>query len=348
MQLFQFDPVEDPRWPEFLERHPRACVFHTPGWLEALRSTYGYDPIGYTTSPPCDKIRSGLVLCRVNSWLTGRRLVSLPFSDHCEPLLDPDELEFFVQSLEAKVEAGQCDYIEIRPISGSFDTNGEGAGFRPATRYRLHRIDLQPDLEVIRGGFDKDSVVRRIRRAERAGLIEKSGAPQDLLRDFYTLLMRTRARHAVPPQPYEWFQNLIDCLGDALSIRVAYKGATPIAAILTLRFRDVAIYKYGCSEVSFKNLGAMPLLLWMAIQESKFTGAKVFSLGRSDEHNVGLIAFKNHWTTDSTPLVYWRCPGPVSPDSRESWRLGMAKRVFAFMPMRIQAATGRLIYRHIG
>ena len=52
MDSYQFDPVEDPRWPEFLERHPRACVFHTPGWLEALRRTYGYEPIGYTSSPP--------------------------------------------------------------------------------------------------------------------------------------------------------------------------------------------------------------------------------------------------------------------------------------------------------
>ena len=98
-----------------------------------------------------------------------------------------------MQSLQAKVKAGQCDYIEVRPISGNFESSEEGCGFRPATRYRLHRIDLQPDLDVIRRGFDKDSVVRRIRRAERAGLIEKSGMSQNLLKDFYALLMRTRA-----------------------------------------------------------------------------------------------------------------------------------------------------------
>lgn len=348
MQLFQFDPVADPRWPKFLETDPRACVFHTPGWLEALRSTYGYDPIGYTTSPPGDEIRSGLVFCRVNSWLTGRRLVSLPFSDHCEPLLNSDDAQIFVRKLQAEVKAQRWGYIEIRPVGGSFDLNGNRPGFRPATRYRLHKIDLKPDLDVIRRGFDKDSVVRRIRRAERAGLIEKHGTSQDLLKDFYSLLMRTRARHSVPPQPYEWFQNLIGSLGNAIAIRLAYKGATPVAAILTARYRDVATYKYGCSDINFKNLGAMPLLLWMAIQEAKSSGAKEFSLGRSDEDNTGLIAFKDHWTQNSTPLIYWRCPGPVSMNSRESWGLGVAKRVFAVMPMRVQAATGRLIYRHIG
>ena len=129
--------------------------------------------------------------------------------------------------------------------------------------------------------------------------------------------MRTRARHDLPPQPYEWFQNLIACLGDTLAIRLAYKDATPIAAVLTLRFRDSVFYKYGASDARYKNLGATPLLLWTAIKESKSTGAKEFSLGRTDEDNTGLINFKNHWTHRSTPLVYWRYPGPDCLESRE-------------------------------
>jgi hypothetical protein len=32
-----------------------------------------------------------LVFCRVRSWLTGRRSISLPFSDHCEPLVESHE-----------------------------------------------------------------------------------------------------------------------------------------------------------------------------------------------------------------------------------------------------------------
>ena len=348
MDLHQFDPLRDPRWPEFLDSHPRACVFHTAGWLEALRRTYGYQPIGYTSSGPTEKIRNGVVFCRIDSWLTGRRLVSLPFSDHCEPLVNShEELEFFVQRLQAELKAEQCAYLEVRPVNGSFDRKGEPCGFRPARRYRLHSIDLRPDLDQLRQSFDKDSVLRRIGRAERAGLIEKHGRSEDLLKDFYSLVVSTRARHDLPPQPYRWFQNLIDCLGDTLTIRLAYKDTAPVAAVLTLRFRDSVFYKYGASDARYKNLGATPLLLWMAIKESKSTGAKEFSLGRSDEGNAGLITFKNHWTR-STPLVYWRYPGPVCLESRESWRVDMVKRVFGIMPKRVLAAMGKLIYRHIG
>lgn len=348
-KLYQIDPVGDPRWAEFLAKHPCASVFHTPGWLEALRRTYSYEPITFTSSPPGGEIRNGLVFCLVNSWMTGRRLVSLPFSDHCEPLFEsPVELDLFIGRLQEEVKTQTLKYLEVRPINGSFNRNVGQSGFRPARRYYLHVVDLRPGLQQIRQGFHKDSVLRRIQRAERAELVEQSGGSESLLNDFYNLLVLTRARHDLPPQPYAWFRNLIDCMGDALEIRVAYKDKLPVAAILTLRFKDVALYKYGCSDTKYKNLGAMPLLLWRAIEHAKSTGAQEFSLGRSDEYNAGLIAFKNRWTQHTTSLVYWRNPGPASLKSIEDWRVSMAKRVFAIMPRRALALTGRLIYRHIG
>ena len=46
-----------------------------------------------------------LVFCRIHSWLTGRRLVSLPFSDHCEPLYDSEEeLQFLARYLRSAFE----------------------------------------------------------------------------------------------------------------------------------------------------------------------------------------------------------------------------------------------------
>ncbi len=349
MDLYQIDPVRDPRWSEFLKRHPGASVFHSPGWLEALRRTYDYEPIVYTNSPPGGEIRNGLVFCRINSWLTGRRLVSLPFSDHCEPLFDsPEELGLFVGRLQPEVKSQALKYLEIRPINESFHRSGGLPGFRPARRYLLHVIDLRSDLHRIRQGFHKDSVLRRIRRAEQAGLVEKTGRSEALLSDFYRLLVVTRARHDLPPQPYKWFRNLIDCLDEGLEFRLAYMDKTPVAAILTLRFKDVTLYKYGCSDTKHKNLGAMPLLLWRAIENAKSNGAREFSLGRSEENNAGLVTFKNHWTKHFRPIVYWRYPGPASMELTENWRISVVKRVFAVMPNRALAVTGRFIYRHIG
>src|SRR5689334_15098324 len=88
MSVRAIDPREDARWPAFLDRHAHASVFHTPAWLEALRRTYGYQPAAFVTAAPGEELTNGLVFCRVKSWLTGRRIISLPFSDYCEPLLE--------------------------------------------------------------------------------------------------------------------------------------------------------------------------------------------------------------------------------------------------------------------
>ena len=349
MSVHQIDPTKDARWTALVERHPRASVFHTVGWLLALRHTYGYETVAFTTSSPTGELQNGLVFCHVNSWLTGRRLVSLPFSDHCEPLCDSaEELSFLVRYLQSAAERQGYKYLEMRPIDEHFAQNHEKGRFAVASKYFFHSLSLCPDLDQLFRELDKDSVQRRIGRAERAGLEEKCGRSEELLKAFYSLFIGTRSRHHLPPSPYIWFQNLIKYLGDALEIRLAYKEGIPVSSILTLRFKDTLYYKYGCSDVRFNSLGATPWLLWRAIVAAKLDGAIKFDLGRTEEGNAGLLAFKNHWAPQRERLIYWRSPDTPSLNSAELWKLKMAKRAFSFVPNILLRLTGRLLYRHIG
>ena len=70
------------RWSALVHSHAQASVFHSTNWLRALQGVYGYEPVVVTTCPPVELLTNGLVFCRISSWLTGSRLVSLPFSDH--------------------------------------------------------------------------------------------------------------------------------------------------------------------------------------------------------------------------------------------------------------------------
>lgn len=346
---YQLDPTQDPRWTELVERQPKASVFHTVGWLKALRRTYGYDPLVFTTSPPTGELKNGLVFCRINSWLTGRRLVSLPFSDHCEPLCDSQEdLDFLIRYLQTTLEHENWRYLEVRQVNGNIGQTDAAKDLLPAAMYRLHVLDLRPNLDEVLRGLDKDSVQRRIRRAEVAGIIERCGQSEDLLKEFYALFVTTRGRHRLPPAPYAWFRNLIQCLGEALEVRVAYRDKTPISAILTLRFKDVVYYKYGCSIARFNKFGAIPWLLWRAIASGKSNGATEFDMGRTEEDNIGLLTFKNHWVPQPRRLVYWRFPDTPSLNSVNGWKLRMAKHVFSSMPDGLRIMAGKLIYRHIG
>ena len=324
-------------------------MFHTVGWLKALQRTYGYEPVVYTTSSPTSDLKDAVVFCRVNSWLTGRRLVSLPFSDHCDPLCDSVENEEFLNNyLQTELVRQKWKYIETRPKTGNLGRRGEPSSFLPAANYFLHTLDLRGDLKDVFQSLDNDSVRRRIQRAERAGLIERCGRSDDLLSSFYDLFVMTRSRHHIPPSPYSWFRNLIHFQGDALEIRVAYYDEKPIAAIVTLRFRDTVYYKYGCSDARFNRLGAMPWLLWRAIEAAVLSGAVEFDMGRTEEGNTGLLEFKNHWVSQPTQLTYWKFPGPLVHGPAEDWKLKMGKRVFEHMPCRLLPIVGRLLYAHIG
>lgn len=347
--FYQIDPTKDARWAEFVGRHPKASVFHTVGWLKALRRTYGYEPVAFTTSSPAGELKNGLVFCRVKSWLTGRRLVSLPFSDHCEPLCDSvQDLNFLIRYVQTALEHQEWKYVEIRPINVNLGQTGDGIDFMPAATHSLHVLDLRPDLGEVFRSLHKDSVQRRIRRAERAGLVEKCGRSADLLKEFYALFVTTRHRHRLPPIPYSWFRNLVHYQGEALEIRLAYRDETPIAGILILKFRDAVYYKYGCSDAKFNKLGAIPWLLWKAIAAAKLNRAVGFDMGRTEEGNAGLLAFKNHWVPRPKRLVYWRFPDTSAFISENGWKLRTAKRVFSCMPDRLLTIAGNLIYRHIG
>src|ERR1700726_4100133 len=139
---YQIDPTTDARWAELVARHPSSSVFHTVGWLKALQRTYGYTPIAFTTSPPNSALKNGLVFCRINSWLTGRRIVSLPFSDHCEPLCDSTEdANFLIRNLQAALAKHGWKYLELRPINESLGLTGDNTSFLATGSYFLHRLD---------------------------------------------------------------------------------------------------------------------------------------------------------------------------------------------------------------
>jgi hypothetical protein len=348
-RCYQLDPIDDPRWAQLVAQHPKASVFHTVAWLKALRRTYGYEPVAFTTSSATSQLKNGIVFCRIDSWLTGRRLVSLPFSDHCEPLCDSlEDLNFLIRHMQTAMEHQEWKYLEVRPVSGDLGHSiGEADGLT-GREYFLHTLDLRPDLTVVFAGLDKDSVQRRILRAERAGLTEKRGSSEELLRDFYQLFLVTRRRQHVPPTPYTWFRNLIRDLEEALEIRVAYKDGTPIAAILTLQFRDVVYYKYGCSDQRFHKYGATPWLFWRAITAAKSKGATEFDLGRTEQDNPGLLAFKNQWVPSPKRLVYWRYPRALQYDPARTWKWKVARAAFSLVPGRLQMIIGKFLYPHVG
>jgi len=339
------DPFADERWNELVDRHPRASAFHKRGWLKALQRTYGYEPFVLTTAAPGETMNDGVVFCQISSWATGTRAVSLPFADHCEPLISGSgQIADFLEWLRTNRSRQRWKYVEIRPLLPFEAVNNAPES---SSSYCLHELDTRPSLEHVFHHMHRDCVRRRIRRAEREGLSYEVGRTPSFLEVFYQLLLITRRRHGTLPQPKSWFRNLLTCLGADLDIWVARKDDLPIASLLTLNHGRSVVYKYGCSDARFHKLGGMPFLFWKLIEESKARGVVKVDFGRTDSGNDGLIRFKDRLGARKHTLTYYQYPGgnKRSVDSRTS---ETARQIVSVLPDSICEAAGRILYRHMG
>src|SRR3954464_9442113 len=79
------DPLAVANWDALVMALPGHSFFHSAAWARVLEDSYGYKPV-YFALVENGALRALLPALEVDSWLTGKRGVSLPFSDACEAL----------------------------------------------------------------------------------------------------------------------------------------------------------------------------------------------------------------------------------------------------------------------
>jgi CelD/BcsL family acetyltransferase involved in cellulose biosynthesis len=343
--VITLDPVADPRWADLVGRAPDATVFHHPAWLRLLRDTYRYELTACLVDGGDGRPVAGLPIAAVSSRLTGRRLVALPFSDLCPPLLAPG-----VAPEAGLALAGALDTLRRRR-GVALEVRGTGdalAGASPGDRFHHHLLALEPDVAAVERRFAKPQVARGVRRAVREGLTAEVRTDAAALRTFYVLHMRTRRRLGVPTQPRRFILSFEALFAQGLGfVLLVRHGDRPAAAAVFLTFRDVLTYKYGASDERFLAARPNNLLFMEAIRWGCAHGMRTLDFGRTHWHHDGLRAFKLAWGAEERELRYRRMGG-APPGGRtaqaERW-LGAAIRRSPPMAGRV---IGEVLYRHAG
>jgi CelD/BcsL family acetyltransferase involved in cellulose biosynthesis len=322
--------------------HHGATVFHSQGWARVLAESYGYSP-EYLLAEDGGSLRALLPLFEVRSWITGKRGVSLPFTDRCDPLLS-DRIAFpdVLAGGRSLGEKRGWKYIEWRGAPDTVELS--------ATFYQ-HDLDLTPSEASL---FDRCAPARRraIRKAEKEQiLVERSGKPE-AMEAFYRLHQLTRRKHGIPPQPIRFFRNIYRCLIERGrgTVSLAVLNGKAVASAIFLNFGASAIYKFGASDPGFQALRPNNLLLWDGILQMKRAGARALSFGRTSMSQDGLRRFKMSFGASESMLRYlrydFRANAFVSGQVDRS--TGLHATLFRFCPRFLSRMAGAAIYPHIG
>ena len=176
------------QWDAFVEAHPKGTPYHMSGWLRAIEETYSFKPALYVWRNK-GAITNVFPAFLVKSFISGSRLISLPFSDYGGPLFSDESVaqEALHQIIEE--HKGKAKLIEIR---GNVP---DGSGLVPWSYYKSHILDLEQGLSVLMKKIDKRTIQYSIRKAEKAGLEVRETNDEKGMEEFYKLNFLTRKKN---------------------------------------------------------------------------------------------------------------------------------------------------------
>lgn len=338
------DPTTDPRWARLLTKRD-ADIFHSPPWLRALRDTYGFTFEARMLGDASGEPAAGFVYAPIDD-VMDPRIVSLPFSDFCDPLVStPSEWTAVTEGVLTPDQRFhlRCVHSELPLIDPLLSPSG---------RARWHGVDLERDLDEIWATI-ASAARRSIRKARDEGVEVRSADGIDDLRAFFELHLRVRKyKYRLLAQPWGFFEQLWSHLlsqghGQLL---LAERDGKVLGGVLLLQWGRTSYYKFNASEPDL--LGARPndLVIWEAISHGVARGLTRLDFGLSDWDQEGLLRFKRKYATEEKTIYsLQRLPHP--PSRREADLRALLPTLTSLLtapeaPDHLSEQAGSLLYRY--
>jgi CelD/BcsL family acetyltransferase involved in cellulose biosynthesis len=305
VRLVTVDPACDPAWVGLLGRHP-ASLFHSPPWLAALREAYGFVTRAHVVQDAAGASIAGLAFCEIDD-LLGRRILSLPFSDACDPLVGAAEPW---ERLYAALTAAGLP-MRLRCLDNP--VLREDRRFAVTRRAHWHTMPVTGGVDALWSSL-AGPARRAIRKAERSGVEIRPLAGGEGVGEFRRLHVALRRRkYRMLAQPLAFFEALrhhFTPVNGWFPVG-AFVGPRLVAATVYLRWGDTLYYKFNASSLDDLNLRPNSLLVWAGIRLARSLGCNRLDLGPSDDDQPGLIRFKRNFGAVERELrvLDYRPPG---------------------------------------
>ena len=343
MHLQIINPLEYPNWDELLLTNDQSTFFHTSAWAKVLCESYKYKPL-YFTSIDNGKLSALIPFMEIKSFLTGKRGVSLPFTDYCQPIVsgETDSQKNIDELIDYGKKAG-WRYIEWRGGERYFQ------GIKPFMSFNVDTLDIAKNMKNIMSTF-RSSTRRNITKAIREEVHVKIEDSLESVKKFYRLHCLTRKFHGAPPQPFNFFRKIYEHIISQKKgfIFLAEYKKNQIAGAVFFSFGQKAIYKFSALDRSYQHLRPSNLVIWEAIRYYAKNGINSLSLGRTEPENNGLVQFKKGWGTEKEKINYYKYDLVKEGFVGDHHRPETYYNFFRKLPSPLLSLAGSLLYKHIG
>lgn len=311
MNIVSVSPQTDPLWQNLIEQR-RSDVFHSPGWMRVLTETYDFDLQAYVLLDEAGEPVAGLPFCRIKD-IKGERLVALPFSDYCDPLVgEPAHWHLLLDKLLA-------EQIPFALRSLHCDVALTDERLTLVNKAKWHGVNLRLDLDMLWQGLP-GSARRAIRKAEREGVVVRIAEQKEDLRVFFELHLGVRKyKYHLVAQPYRFFENIwhnfVETQQGLLMVAV-YQGEI-IGGVLFLVWKNRLYYKFNASASVHLALRPNDLAIWEGIKHGQAQGYTHLDFGLSDWDQEGLVRYKRKFATEEKTISFLRYSPNGAPTEKE-------------------------------
>jgi serine/alanine adding enzyme len=334
--------------------HPLGSVYHHTAFGQVIAATFRHaEPHYLALLDAAGRCFGGIVLFLVRSWLTGNRLVSIPWACYGDPLVkSAGDCEVLLAEILSFARQAKASYIEIRACqSTEFLTSTKL--LIPDYRDVRHFLDLTKGLDALWERLHPSCIRKMIGRAERRGFEVRAAQSAEEVASFYRVFSEHRRRLGLPPQKPEYFLNLWEHLAPhgLVQFWIAEKHKQVVGGLCSLAFKDCVSFNYIGAEESFLQSGGCQYLYWIAIRTASQQALRVIDFGRVPRYAEGLMKYKRRWGAselDAPVFYYPRIMGVSSYDHEEKLSFRAMRWFWRTSPPSLSRIAGRFFYRHTG
>jgi len=276
------------QWDSIVQTFPDASFLQSSAWAD-LKSKYGWTTKRFVVGDK-SSIRGGVqILVRTRRLTRLGPSMGLAYVPRGPLATESVDVRALVNAIVEEARQTGSSFLRVEPTSEAHARILVDEGFASSSRF----IQI-PRTGVVKLGQDPDELLKsfkskmryNIRLADRRGVVVDVRQDEDAFRDFYELTKITASREQFAVHHPSYYREACRCFGKDAGLFVARHNGSPLAAVIAVAYGHTAVYLYGASSNTKRNLMAPHAVQWAAMQWAQTRGCRFYDLwGMSDLEN---------------------------------------------------------------